>query len=125
MTNAGLEGVVVADTKISDVDGERGKLVIAGSDVEQLAMTTPFEGAVRQVLVAGGAPGEALTPAALGAARAAAWELLPRLGDALDHPDGMDALRTALGHVRTSAGDGGDTRDAIAVIGAEIGRAHV
>lgn len=124
MTNSGLEGVVVADTQISDVDGERGRLVIAGSDVEQLAPVTSFEAAVSQVLAAGhGAPGTAITPqstpqitpAAIGAARVAAWELVPRLGDALDHPDGMDALRTALGHLRTTAGDAGD---AIAVIGA-------
>lgn len=118
MTNAGLEGVVVADTQISDVDGERGKLVIAGADVEQLAAVTPFEGAVRRVLAAAGAPGEVITPAAIGAARAAAWELVPRLGDALDHPDGMDALRTALGHMRVNTGDEADTRAAIAAIGA-------
>jgi citrate synthase len=107
MTNAGLEGVVVADTQISDVDGERGKLVIAGSDVEELAQATPFEAAVRQVLTAGGAPGEPITPAAIGGARAAAWELLPRLGDALDLPDGMDALGTALGHLRAGGGGAG------------------
>jgi len=120
MTNPGLEGVVVADTQISDVDGERGKLVIAGSDVEQLAAVTSFEGAVRLVLAAGGVTGElagAITPAAIGAARAAAWELVPRLGDALDHPDGMDALRTALGHVRLP-GDATDLSAAVAAVGA-------
>ena len=105
MTNPGLEGVVVADTRISDVDGERGRLVIAGSDVEQLAAATSFEGAVSKVLAAGGAPAEAATPQAIGAARAAAWELVPRLGDALEHADGMDALRTALGHLRVNAGE--------------------
>jgi len=120
MTNAGLEGVVVADTLISDVDGERGKLVIAGADVEQLAAVSSFEGAVSLVLAAGsGTPGSGLgaaaTGAALGAARAAAWELVPRLGDALEHVDGMDALRTALAHVRSTGGDPGD---ALAVIGA-------
>jgi len=115
MTNPGLEGVVVADTRISDVDGERGALVIAGADVEQLARTTPYEGAVARVLAAGGADGAAITPAAIGAARGAAWELVPRLGDALDHPDAMDALRTALGHLRAT---GDDARDAIAAIGA-------
>ena len=36
-TSSGLEGIVVAETAISDVDGERGRLVIAGTDVEQLA----------------------------------------------------------------------------------------
>ena len=114
MIHAGLEGVVVAETRISDVDGERGKLVIAGADVEQLARDASFEGAVARVLAAGGADA-AITPAAIGAARGAAWELIPRLGDALDHVDGMDALRTALAHLRVS---GDDTRDAIAAIGA-------
>jgi len=115
MTNPGLEGVVVADTTISDVDGERGRLVIAGSDVEQLAGSTSFEAAARQVLAAGGADPAPLTDAAFGAARAAAWELVPRLGDALDHPDAMDALRTALAHVRPVADDAGA---ALAAIGA-------
>src|ERR1700742_2091305 len=105
MTNAGLEGVVVADTLISDVDGERGRLVIAGADVEQLAPVTSFETAVSRVLPAGaGGPGSAGGAAAdaIGAARAAAWPVVRALGDALAHPDGMDALRTALGHLRTT-----------------------
>jgi len=61
VANPGLDGVVVADTEISEVDGERGRLVIAGADVEQLAASTGFEGAARAVLAAGGAD-----PAALG-----------------------------------------------------------
>ena len=115
MTNPGLEGVEVADTRISDVDGERGELIIAGADVERLAASAPFEEAVARVVEAGGGDRAALTRAAIGQARAAAWELVPRLGDALDHPDGMDALRTALGHLRTT---GDDTGDALAAIGA-------
>jgi citrate synthase len=125
IANPGLEGVVVADTEISEVDGERGRLVIAGADVEQLAASTGFEGAVRAVLAAGGADPAALGDAAdagLGAARAAAWERVARLGDALDHPDAMDALRTALAHLRPQpAGRGAqtaDTADAIAATAA-------
>ena len=122
VANPGLEGVVVADTEISEVDGERGRLVIAGADVEQLAASTGFEGAARAVLAAGGADPAALGDAAdagLGAARAAAWERVARLGDALDHPDAMDALRTALAHLRPQpAGRAADTADAIAAIGA-------
>ena len=116
-TNAGLEGVVVADTRISDVDGERGRLVIAGADVEQLAASSSFEAAVQRVLDAGAGAAAAIdgSPAKLGAARAAAWEVLPRLGDALDAIDGMDALRAALGHLR---GDAGEAAAAIAAIGA-------
>ena len=33
----GLENVVAAETRLSDVDGAAGKLVIAGADVERLA----------------------------------------------------------------------------------------
>lgn len=111
-TSNGLEGVVVADTAISEVDGERGHLVIAGADVERLALATTFEDAVTAVLAAGGAR---LAANALGAARAAAWEIVPRLGDALALPEAMDALRTALGHLRPT---GDDLADAIAAIGA-------
>jgi hypothetical protein len=51
----------------------------------------------------------------LARARAAAWEWLPRLGDALDAADGMDALRAALAHLRATGDDG---VDALAAIGA-------
>jgi citrate synthase len=113
--NWGLEGVNVADTAISDVDGELGRLVIAGADVEQLARTASFEQAMERVLAAGSAAAGSGLGSRLGAARAAAWELLPRLGDALEHADGMDALRTGLAHLRST---GDDTADAIAAIGA-------
>ncbi len=116
MTNAsssGLDGVVVADTAISEVDGDHGRLVIAGDDVEQLAGRATFEQAAARVLSAGGA--SRLEPLATAAARLAAWELVPRLGDALDLVDGMDALRTSLGHLRAT---GDDRADAVAAIGA-------
>src|SRR5262249_37613543 len=40
---SGLEGVIVADTALSEVDGERGRLIIAGQDVEVLAGRNSFE----------------------------------------------------------------------------------
>ncbi|MBV9494394.1 MAG: citrate synthase/methylcitrate synthase [Acidobacteria bacterium] len=40
---AGLEGVVVAETRLSMVDGERGELIIAGFPVEELASSATFE----------------------------------------------------------------------------------
>jgi len=119
---SGLDGVVVADTAISDVDGERGRLVIAGADVEQLALSCDFETAAARVLAAGegntgslGPTAAAETRAALARARAAAWDVVARLGDALDAPDGMDALRAALAHLRAS---GDDRVDALTAIGA-------
>ncbi|HEY4242849.1 MAG TPA: citrate synthase [Kofleriaceae bacterium] len=116
MTSSGLEGVVVADTAISDVDGERGVLVIAGEHVEDLAARGGFEAAMVRVLSAGaGGALPAGAAATTSQARLAAWELLPRLGDALELPDGMDALKAALAHVRPSGVDGAD---AITAIGA-------
>jgi len=41
--NPGLEGVVAAETALSDVDGERGELVIAGFPVGELAAHATFE----------------------------------------------------------------------------------
>ena len=39
----GLEGVVAATTRLSDVDGERGELIIAGYPVEEIAAHATFE----------------------------------------------------------------------------------
>ena len=43
MVNSGLEGIVAATTRLSDVDGERGELTIAGYDVAELAAQATFE----------------------------------------------------------------------------------
>jgi citrate synthase len=40
---SGLDGVVVAETALSDVDGERGRLLIRGYPVEELAERATFE----------------------------------------------------------------------------------
>ncbi|HET9987369.1 MAG TPA: citrate synthase [Kofleriaceae bacterium] len=114
-SSSGLEGVNAANTAISHVDGEHGRLVIAGADVEQLARVATYEQAAQRVLDAGrGAPVE-LTVVQLAQARVGAWELLPRLGDALDADDGMDALRASLAHLRAT---GDDLADALTAIGA-------
>jgi citrate synthase len=39
----GLEGVVAAQTRISDIDGQRGKLLYAGYDIAELAAHSSFE----------------------------------------------------------------------------------
>ena len=43
MAISGLEGVVAATTQLSHVDGERGELVIAGYQVDELAAHATFE----------------------------------------------------------------------------------
>ena len=42
-TGKGLEGVVAAQTKISDIDGQQGKLFYAGYDIADLAEHASFE----------------------------------------------------------------------------------
>ena len=113
MTNSGLEGVVVADTAISDVDGERGRLVIAGLDVEQLAADAQRS---RPRSRACSPPAAPIASRRARRRARAAWELLPRLGDALDATDGMDALRAALAHLRVDRPT--TLADALAAIGA-------
>ncbi len=41
--NIGLRGVTVADTRISDVDGENGILIYRGYRIEDLAQNSTFE----------------------------------------------------------------------------------
>jgi citrate synthase len=41
--NIGLRGVTVADTRISDVDGENGILIYRGYRIEELAKNSTFE----------------------------------------------------------------------------------
>lgn len=43
MAGSGLEGVVVAETRLSRVDGERGALIYAGYPIEDLAEHATFE----------------------------------------------------------------------------------
>lgn len=101
---AGLDGVVVADTALSRIDGELGRLVIAGHTVDDLAQRYGYA-AVAALLWRGDAGRSPEVEAALGAGRVAAHALLPRLGDALEAPDAMDALRAAMGHLPGPAED--------------------
>ncbi|XXX79736.1 citrate synthase [Sorangium sp. So ce134] len=104
---SGLEGVVVAETRLSEVDGERGRLTLAGHDVEALAGDggVTFEDACG--LLWGGAlpsaPARESLRGAIAEGRTRAFALLGRLGDALHAGDGMDALRAAVAHLRGDA----------------------
>lgn len=98
MTN-GLEGVIAAETRLSDVDGERGRLILCGHDVEELAARASFADAC--ALFLGGASAE--NAAALARGRALGFDRLSRIGDALDAADGMDALRAAVAHLPSGA----------------------
>lgn len=114
---AGLEGVVVAETRLSEVDGEQGRLVIAGSDVESLAGAISFEEACARLWAPySKQPLPASLQAALGEARVRAFGWLEGLGSALAAEDGMDALRASVAHV--PVGTGGELETALALTGA-------
>ena len=41
--NIGLRGIPVADTRISNIDGERGRLIYRGYDILDLTKNSNFE----------------------------------------------------------------------------------
>ncbi len=113
--DAGLENVIAAETVLSDVDGEAGRLVIRGHDLAELAGRASYE-EVLHLLWDGffkDLPARALMREALGAARVRAFARLPALPKDLGaveqlriglahQPDG-DALNIALDLAATGA----------------------
>lgn len=124
----GLEGIVVADTHLSRVEGDVGRLSYRGRPVEAVAGTAPFE-ALCHLLWVGEMPSDGELErlrSRLGQARMAAFCRLSELGDALDLPDGMDALRAALAHLSCSRdawpGEAVELTGAVAVFAAAWAR---
>ncbi len=108
----GLDGVVVAETRISGIDGEQGRLWIRGWDVEDLARRTGFEGALA-LLWEGELPdakAEARWRARLGRARVRAARALERCRTALETDDAMEALRATTASLVASPTDELGTR---------------
>jgi citrate synthase len=111
-TASGLDGVLVAETLLSEVDGEKGRLIIGGHDVETLALNAVFEDVCALLWKGGKLPTDAERESMrkeLAAARKAAFDRIAKIGDALDHEDGMDALRASVAHL--SATDKDQTAD--------------
>ena len=115
--NEGLDGVVVAQTALSDVDGEAGRLVVRGRRIEELAGRVPFEEMARllwkglapspgQPAANAAAPSAADLAPALGLARAAAYEHVAPLLAATTALPAIAALRLGLASLRpgTAAG---------------------
>src|SRR4249919_828150 len=111
MVQSGLEGVVAATTRLSDVDGERGELVIAGFPVGELAEHATFE-ETTWLLWHGDLPSSAQFEAFR--SELARERVLPPATEALLREcaqarlDPMDALRAAAGTIslRTDAAAG-------------------
>src|SRR5690349_18949827 len=88
--NSGLEGIVAAETRLSMVDGEHGRLVIAGHHLKQLASRS-FEDVVAMLWNAAGFDGQVRALAL----PSYTIDLLRSAADAQIAP--MDALRMAAG----------------------------
>jgi citrate synthase len=105
---AGLEGVVAATTSLSEVDGERGELTIAGFPVGELAANATFEEAV-WLLWRGALPSRQELEAFR--TELAAKRELPEAATALlrataaSNLDSMDALRMAAGAISLASAD--------------------
>jgi citrate synthase len=96
MRKYGLEGIVVAETGLSLVDGANGRLVIRGHELRDLVRQgTRFEDAAA-LLWDGLLPLPPQPAEAFAAARLAAWPLVPALLRAADGLTVVEALRVGL-----------------------------
>ena len=98
-TAAGLDNVVAAETALSHVDGEAGRLVIAGHDLESLVATHDFEATVGLLWRVAGleqAPSDEEVRALLARARVEAFALVPALLNATPGLSVTEGLRTGF-----------------------------
>src|ERR1700761_5963445 len=110
----GLDGVIAAQTVLSDVDGQAGRLVIRGRDVAALAAGFRFEEAVA-LLWEGffDLPAVSELSVRLGRARQAAFEDLAAVDAVLLRLEPIEAVRAVVGRVTDD-----DTLDgALAILG--------
>jgi citrate synthase len=102
MNKEGLDGVVVAATELSEVDGAAGRLIVRGHLIEELAGAIPWEEMARLLWQGLAEPEPGSTgevQAALGRARTAAFALLartPSLGELAAGMPAVAALRLGL-----------------------------
>ncbi len=102
--NSGLDGVVVADTLMSEVDGEAGRLIVRGHAIEELAARTGFEGVAALLWTdfAQGGGDEAAVRQGFAAARVRAFAEVPKLIAAAKGLTPVEGLRVGLGMLADS-----------------------
>ena len=97
--DSGLDGVIVADTVMSEVDGEEGRLVVRGHNLQELVSSRGFEG-VAALLWEGHAEGggdEAAVRKGMAEARVRAYADVPKLLAATKGLTPVEGLRVGLG----------------------------
>src|SRR5688572_1197623 len=103
--SSGLDGVIVAETELSEVDGAAGRLVVCGEPIERLTGRIGFAALAARLWSAGSGEREApeAVAAALGAARAEAFAVMgPGLAAARGLPP-LEGLRLMLAGLPASA----------------------
>jgi citrate synthase len=112
----GLEGVVAAETVLSEVDGEAGRLVIRGYSLDQLSGRVPFE-AVTHLLFEDffeDLPDVAGLTAALGRARVEVFAHVTALDSDLRRLSTIEAVRALMARLP----DGDDLATAMRLVAA-------
>src|SRR6185312_13771524 len=97
--DSGLDGVIVADTVMSEVDGEAGRLIVRGHALEELIATRGFEG-VAALLWDGYAEGGSapdMVRKNLAEARLRAFADVPKLLAAAGGLNPVEGLRVGIG----------------------------
>ena len=102
--NSGLDGVVVADTLMSEVDGEAGRLIVRGRSIEELVNRTGFEGVAALLWTdfAQGGGDEAAVRQGFATARVRAFAEVPKLIAAAKGLTPVEGLRVGLGMLADS-----------------------
>lgn len=113
----GLQGVIAAQTRLSRVDGQRGRLLIAGYEVEDLALQASYEEALFLLWHARRPSKDELAGfcAQLAQARAISPTTLAVLAEAAG-ADPMDALRAGAATLRSTGQDATDGVRAVAAM---------
>ena len=112
----GLEGVIAAETVLSEVDGEAGRLVIRGCSLDQLSGHAPYE-AVIHLLFEGffdDLPDVAALTTRLGQARAEVFDQVAALDADLRGLSTIEAVRALMARLP----DGDDLATALRLIAA-------
>lgn len=108
----GLDNVIAAETVLSHVDGEAGRLIVRGHDLEDLAGHRSYEDATA-LLWDGFAPSEDLRRK-LGEARVKAFDAFKPLTEQAAQLSAVEAMRLLL----ASIPDGDQAQEPVAVLGA-------
>ncbi|MFW6017200.1 MAG: citrate synthase [Halapricum sp.] len=117
--NRGLDGVAVAETRLSRMDGEAGELIIGGFPVEELAENAIFEETLYLLFYGRLPDAEELSAfrAELAERRAIGDEVLAVLRRAAEEEEpAMDALRMGAAAANLGTEDGDPESDALRVV---------